>query len=38
MDRSTNPEVGFKEPNRVYSIMSQIQERYAQHQTWSKTL
>lgn len=33
-----NPEIPLQETNGVYSVMSQIKERYAQHKTSSKTL
>lgn len=37
-EEDANPEIPLQETNGVYSIMSQIKERYAQHKTSSKTL
>lgn len=38
LKKNANPKIPLQEANGVNSIMSQIEERYAQHQTSSKTL
>lgn len=38
LKKDANPKIPLQEANGINSIMSQIKERYAQHQTSSKTL